>query len=237
MPTIAIIIPCYNETRRLQLQEFTNFLKAHNDIFIVFVDDGSTDDTNLFLRKITSFHPQTTLLSLKKNKGKGEAVRQGLNFAISKHTFDFIGYLDADLSTSLATFYNLYKIAESENLDIVLGSRIKKIDTNIKRSFFRHLIGRVIATIIDKKFNLGIYDTQCGAKVFKTIILNGATQSSFYTKWFFDVEILVRIHKQNKNIKAVETPLPSWHSVKNSKINVFSFFKVVKELMALWKNY
>lgn len=237
MSTIAIIIPCFNEVARLQEQEFIHFLKSHPDVFMVFVNDGSSDGTSNVLNRIAEATSKAKVLNLGKNKGKGEAVRQGLLFALKEGYFDFIGYLDADLSTSLPTFYKIYQFAHSEALDIVLGSRIKKADTVIERTFFRHYVGRIIATIIDKKLKLGIYDTQCGAKVFKSEILNNQIQEPFTTKWFFDIELLIRIFRNVPEIRIFEMPLHSWRSVGNSKINILSFPEVAKDLMQIWRHY
>jgi dolichyl-phosphate beta-glucosyltransferase len=163
-------------------------------------------------------------------------VRQGILKALSTNV-NYIGYLDADLSTSLEEFYNLYEIMLARDADIVLGSRIKKADTNIERSFGRHLIGRSIATIIDRKLKLGYYDTQCGAKIFSSRILKQVVSESFLTTWFFDVEIFMRLKKSAKQLNILEIPLTSWRNVKNSKLNILSFPAVVKEIYILLTKY
>src|SRR6266487_229826 len=105
------------------------------------------------------------------------------------------------------------------NADIVFGSRIKKADTNIERSLARHLVGRTIATVIDRKLKLGYYDTQCGAKM------------------FFDVELFMRLKKHEKELNIFEIPLSSWHNVKDSKLNALSFPVVIKEIYILLTKY
>jgi glycosyltransferase involved in cell wall biosynthesis len=202
----------------------------------IFVNDGSKDETKKLLDQIKRCTTQTTVLSLPKNSGKGEAIRQGVKVALLDRP-NYIGYLDADLSTSLDEFYQLQKQAFLKDIDMALASRIKKIDTIIERSFIRHIIGRIIATIIDKKFNLGVYDTQCGAKIFKPQILEKVIHKPFYTKWFFDVEILWRIKDLNIDYKASEVPLKAWRNVKNSKISVLSFPTILKELFILLTKY
>jgi glycosyltransferase involved in cell wall biosynthesis len=200
------------------------------------VNDGSKDETKKLLDQIKRCTTQTTVLSLPKNSGKGEAIRQGVKVALLDRP-NYIGYLDADLSTSLDEFYQLQKLALLKDMDLVLASRIKKIDTTIERSFLRHIIGRILATIIDRKFNLGVYDTQCGAKIFTPQILEKIIHKPFYTKWFFDVEILWRIKCLKKDYRASEVPLNIWRNVKNSKISVLSFPAILRELFILLTKY
>lgn len=235
MPSFAIIIPCYNEAKRLQKKAFVEFIKTHNDVHIYFVNDGSTDETQSILIDLQQQSISFSIIRLQKNKGKGEAIR--LAMLELCNNYDFIGYLDADLSTSLEEFYSLYQKMLSKNISVVFGSRIKKLDTIIERSYGRHIIGRAIATIIDRKFRLGCYDTQCGAKIFSSETLKAIIQQPFYTQWFFDVELFARIKKQNGQLNALEVPLSVWQNVKGSKLNALSFATIIKELYLLLTKY
>ena len=235
MSTIAIIVPCFNEANRMQPQAFVAFGKANSGSVFFFVNDGSRDQTGELLEKINEQLPNSRVIHLAQNKGKGEAVRQGLLTAIDED-FSFAGYLDADLSTSLEEFQRLCKIAIEKNADVVFGSRIKKLDSHIERSAARHLIGRGIATLIDNRFGLGIYDTQCGAKIFSSSILPAVLKEPFLTRWFFDVELFLRIRNEHKTA-AYEVPLQKWTNVKNSKISLASFPSVAKELWTLSRKY
>lgn len=236
MPSIAIIIPCYNEAVRLQPDVFLNFATLHADVQYFFVDDGSTDNTMQVLQQIKNISPTSIIISIRTNVGKGAAVHTGMLQAM-QNNFLLIGYLDADLSTSLESFYELCQTALRNQLDMALASRIKKIDTVIERSFLRHIIGRMIATIIDKHLQLGVYDTQCGAKVFAPAVLQTVLEKPFHTSWFFDVEIICRIKQQHPQYRAREIPLAVWRNVKDSKIGLLSFPKIIKELLVLLSKY
>ena len=236
MPSIAIIIPCYNEAARLQPVMFQNFISLHPDVQYFFVDDGSTDNTAQVLQQIKNIAPSSVIIPLRTNVGKGAAVQTGMLQAMQSN-FLLIGYLDADLSTSLESFYEIGQTALHNQLDMALASRIKKIDTVIERSFLRHIIGRIIATIIDKHLQLGVYDTQCGAKVFTPAVLQNVLEKPFYTSWFFDVELICRIKKQHPQCRAQEIPLAVWRNVKDSKIGLLSFPKIIKELLVLLSKY
>jgi len=236
MPSIAIIVPCFNEAKRLPTAAFLNFIHSHHDIQFYFVNDGSSDMTEHILKELAS-SSDISVLNLPKNKGKGEAVRQGILKALSSKPIDYIGYLDADLSTSLEDFYGLYQTMIAQKADVVFGSRIKKADTNIQRSSLRHLVGRIIATIIDKKLRLGYYDTQCGAKIFSSAILKPAVREPLLTRWFFDVELFMRLKTNGQPLNTLEIPLTSWHNVKDSKLNILSFPVVIKEIYILLSKY
>lgn len=237
MFSLAIIIPCYNEERRLNIEAFQVFSQAEPETLLVFINDGSSDRTKQALESIQKCAVlNTQIISLSKNAGKGEALRAGMFFCL-ENSIPFIAYADADLSTPLSEIMRLYQIAISEKVDIVLGSRIKKIDTVIIRSTFRHIVGRFIATIIDNKFKLGCYDTQCGAKVLKATSLVSIIQYPFITKWFFDVELLLRYRKKFNAINAREIPLKRWTTKKGSKVNVLQTGLILKELYLLLTKY
>jgi glycosyltransferase involved in cell wall biosynthesis len=236
MQPLVIIIPCYNEAKRLQIAAFQNFIDSHADVQLYFVNDGSNDGTKNILKTLLDSSGRISIFNLSKNKGKGEAVREGILQALQTDV-RFIGYLDADLSTSLEEFYNLYEIMVHQNADIAFGSRIKKADTKIERSFGRHFVGRTIATILDKKLKLGYYDTQCGAKIFSSGILRQVVHEPFLTRWFFDVELFMRLKKTKQQLNTLEIPLSSWHNVEDSKLNVFSFPVVLKEIYLLLTKY
>ena len=232
MQSIIVIIPCYNEAARIDRSAFLKFSTEQDEIKLYFINDGSTDDTGEILKQL---HQQSNgkigFHQLKSNSGKGEAIRQGILLAL-EHQTDFIGYLDADLSTPLFEFKRLTSLAIVKNADVVFGSRMKTANTDIKRALLRHYIGRFIATIIDAYFKFGIYDTQCGAKVFKASSLLQIMQRPFLTSWFFDVEIFDRL----RNIKKLswhEEPLQTWENKSQSKLNIFSFPLVCKELFKL----
>jgi dolichyl-phosphate beta-glucosyltransferase len=235
MPSTAIIIPCYNEAKRIKVSEFISFAIQHPYVQLYFVNDGSTDNTQNVLLQIQQSSP-AKVITLQKNSGKAEAIRKGFIVAL-ENQHDIIGYLDADLSTSLSEYLKLKILLIENEFDFVLGSRIKKIDTIIERSFFRHIVGRIIATFIDWKFKSGVYDTQCGAKIFRSVIVEKVIDKPFHTKWFFDVELLLRIKKTCPGFKAAEIPLSKWQNVPNSKLSILSFPAVAKDLFVLLNKY
>ena len=238
MPLIAIIIPCFNEEKRLASSEITNFLSQHPEYDFIFIDDGSTDKTGQMIEEIEAVNKeQVTKIKLKTNKGKAYAVREGLLLSVSKKKYAFIGYWDADLSTNLDELVRMTGIMIDQKLEFAFGSRMKKLNANIKRSGFRHLAGRITATIIDSRYNLGIYDTQCGAKLFSASMAEMISKEIFVTNWLFDVEIFLRIKEYHPIATGEEIPLLNWTSRPGSKINVLSAPHLLIELIKLMRAY
>src|SRR5581483_4853652 len=98
----ALVIPCYNEAQRVDVPAFHQFLAKASDVRLVFVDDGSTDQTAAVIEQLQSGHPETVqLLKLARNQGKAEAVRQGVLFALDQFNPAVVGFWDADLATPL----------------------------------------------------------------------------------------------------------------------------------------
>lgn len=238
MSKIAVVIPCYNEALRLKKEEFIRFAHNLSDVTLFFVNDGSTDNTQDELESIRNAAPAAIrILSLPVNKGKAHAVSQGIKSALAYSEYSHIGYLDADLSTSTSEMYRLYQLALTNSYDYVLGSRIKLLNTVIERSFFRHLAGRVIATLIDSRYKLGVYDTQCGAKCFTNELAHAFAEKPFYTKWFFDVEILLRLRRLQPSGRGVEIPLTGWKDPGNSRISILNFAGVIRDIYFLFTRY
>ena len=223
MSECAIIVPCYNEARRLDLEQFSRFIEQHPEFLFLFVNDGSSDNTGKLLKKFCSNHPNSSLLELKKNCGKAEAVRAGMLYA-KEFPVSFIGFCDADLATPLDEFCGMLALAQ-ENTLFISGCRIMRLGSIIVRKTSRHLIGRVFATVASWHTDLPIYDTQCGAKIYHIRTVEKAFQRPFVTKWFFDVELLRRLisvyGREQVIDNSVEYPLHCWIEKSGSKLRLF----------------
>ena len=238
MSKVAVVIPCYNEALRLQTEEFIHFSKRQPNTIFYFVDDGSTDKTLQKLEALQKDIPDSVrILSMQTNKGKAEAVRRGIIDAAGTNEFSHIGYLDADLSTSISEWNRLCQIAVDNSYDYIIGSRIKLLDAVIKRSAFRHIVGRFLATVIDSRYSFGIYDTQCGAKCFTTELARLVSEEPFRTRWFFDVEILLRMRNRQPAALGAEIPLKAWHDPGHSHIGIRNTAGVLKDLFSLFRHY
>lgn len=120
----GIIIPCYNEEKRLDTQAFVSFTREHSDYHLCFVNDGSKDNTLQVLYAMKAQVPQgISIVDVKKNSGKATAVRAGARFLFSMPEIAHIGFMDADLSTDFRDFKDLVKTLKRENKLVVFGSR------------------------------------------------------------------------------------------------------------------
>lgn len=247
MSRSLIVVPCYNEARRLDLSSFRNFLERKTDaIQFLFVDDGSTDDTLTVLAELQRAHPEAIdVFPLSQNQGKAEAVRQGFLQAATRD-IDFVGFWDADLATPLEAISDFCRLLEENpSIDVVFGSRVQLLGRSIERSTARHYLGRMFATTVSLVLGLKVYDTQCGAKLFRahpdTFTL---FREPFATRWIFDVEIIARMIRAEQEAstrpsaeRIYECPLAHWRDVQGSKLKSTDFLKAIYELLRLRLTY
>ena len=239
--SLSIVIPCYNEEKRLPLDEFHSFIETHPDVRLCFVNDGSTDHTLEVIRELKRDSPEIVdIVSYEKNAGKADAVRKGIHYCNGNYKHSCIAYLDADLSASLQECIRLKKYL-NETVQFCFGSRMMRIGSVIERQKIRFLIGRVIATCISMMLNLKVYDTQCGCKVFTREASYSLFAEPFVSIWLFDVELFFRyiaLYKR-KDIeeKMLEVPLARWIDRGESKVKKTYFLKLWLDLYRIKKQY
>lgn len=233
----AIVVPCYNEEKRLKTGELLSFLAAEPGVFFVFVNDGSRDATGRLLKGLVGKSGgRAALVDLDRNCGKAEAVRRGFLKAFELG-YEYIGYWDADLAAPLSLLPEFVSAMDAGKT-VVLGSRVKLLGRNIRRRAARHYLGRLFATAVSVILKLPVYDTQCGAKLFRrTPGLVAAMSAPFRVKWTFDVELLGRLAflegAENAHDSWVELPLASWEEVGGSKVRAADFLRSGFELVKL----
>ena len=244
--TCTIVVPCYNEAVRLQPARFTEFLEQDEHVNFLLVNDGSRDDTLAVLRHLEMQHPDRIhVLDQQPNQGKAAAVRNGLLTAMARGDSAYVGFWDADLATPLYVIPLLLdKMLEDPHLEMVFGSRVRLLGHAIHRRPVRHYLGRIFATVVSTLLRMPIYDTQCGAKLFRiTPHLRQILELPFQSRWIFDVEIIARFlaihHRDTAYVCHViyEKALPSWEDVAGSKVGPLDFFKAFYELMRIEKAY
>ncbi len=240
MNTTVLVIPCFNEAARLNGDAFTAFLQRHPHIHCLFVNDGSTDTTAGILDSLAQKSTNISVLHLKTNSGKAEAVRQGFIKAFAMKA-SAVGFIDADLAAPLECVPELEHYLIEPRTEIVIGARVALLGRRIQRDETRHFCGRVFATLASRVLHLRIYDTQCGAKLFRvTDRLKKVFAAPFSVKWIFDVEILARFMITEKDGYTlvrdicVEHPLQTWTDIKGSKLRSRDFFI---STLDLWKIY
>ncbi len=246
MSRTVIVVPCYNEARRLDPDAFAAFVEHHDDVDFTLVNDGSSDNTAVILRALEARHPSRfSVLDLDPNRGKAEAVRGGLVKSFGEGV-DCVGFWDADLATPLAAIPQLRAVLDAQpEIDMVFGSRVKLLGRSIERSMLRHYLGRVFATVVSVMLRLAVYDTQCGAKLFRaTPEVTALFDDPFVTTWVFDVEIIARLIRARRSSHGpdvagsiYEFPLEEWHDVAGSKLGPSDFARAVGEIFRIWRTY
>lgn len=241
MRKTAIIVPCYNEAKRLKPEEFQKYARQDRDVTFIFVNDCSTDNTRAVISGLCqSNQDQMLSVDLPRNRGKAETVRAGFLHAFALN-FDFIGYWDADLATPLYEIDKFRDLLADRQIHMVLGSRIRLLNRRISRKPLRHYLGRIFATFASLVLGVAVYDTQCGAKIFRnTSALQKVFRQPFTVNWIFDVEILARFILLGQKTDmpsleecAAEYPLEEWRDVPGSKINCLSFITAIQELIKI----
>ncbi|XP_017780287.1 PREDICTED: dolichyl-phosphate beta-glucosyltransferase [Nicrophorus vespilloides] len=252
---LSVIVPAYNEEERLQpmLDECTEFLenRAKNSDFkyeIIVVSDGSKDGTvaiaNKYCEKIGV--DKIRVLDLETNRGKGGAVRLGMQSARGAMLlfadadgatrFSDLTKLELSLQDILKSDYLKNPVAVSRDLGISIGSRAHmENDAVANRSFFRTILMYGFHFLVWMFAVRGIKDTQCG---FKLLTRNAALkcfESLHVERWAFDVEMLFIAQKLKIPITEVAV---NWTEIDGSKVTPFwSWIQMGRDLVLIWLRY
>ncbi|MBQ7449906.1 glycosyltransferase [bacterium] len=236
----AIVIPCYNEGKRINPHQYIEGLKDFSSQ-VFLVDDGSKDNTFEILKKLEKSVPDRFIaVKCAQNGGKAEAVRRGMNEALSRN-FRHIGFMDADLATPFSEIPSFMK-AFKDNPDVssVIGVRLRLAGHNVQRSNIKSFIQKIIATMGSVLFSPKVSDTQCGAKMFRSDVLKPAVKDAFSVKWLFDQELLTRLSRlpQNRGKNWLyELPLSQWLDVGGSHVKKSDYIKCLKDYFRLLMKY
>ena len=241
----VIVVPCYNEAARLDVPAFVSFLERSEGVAFVMVDDGSTDGTPRLLEQLRAAAPRrVSVLGLGENVGKAEAVRRGVKVALRRSPAT-VGYWDADLATPLEAILDFRSVLDGRpDTVLVMGSRVALLGREIRRSWKRHLLGRTFATAASLVLGLTVYDTQCGAKLFRVTRETAALfDRPFRAKWIFDVELLARMVASARASDGgdaaaaiYEYPLQRWQDVAGSRLKSHDFLVAATDLAAIhWR--
>ena len=240
-----IVVPCYNEARRLPVDAFRAFVAAEPRVRFVFVDDGSTDETQHVLSRLVATAPnrfQTIVQG--SNRGKAEAVRVGMLSAFAGGG-RYAGYWDADLATPLSEIPRFIDVLDAHcEREMCFGARVQLLGREIHRRTFRHYIGRLFATAASVTLRLPVYDTQCGAKLFRVSPgMRTLFAEPFLGRWTFDIEIIARLTQQCASEQRCpselmyELPLDEWRDIDGSKVRPLDFFAALIELGRIRRRY
>jgi glycosyltransferase involved in cell wall biosynthesis len=229
-----MIVPCFNEEKRINL-DYWNKLTELTNVNWIFVNDGSSDGTKILLSQINN----SSIINLESNSGKAEAIRKGILETFNKdqsEIFQF-GYLDADSAFEIEDIKNVIKLffSKESTYDSYWGSRVALSGRIITRNNLRHILSRILITIFGYRLGNLPYDPQTGFKVFKFSNQQMSIfDKNFSTKWFVDLEILLRFKSvDKKDMKIWEEPVNSWKDIEGSKIRGLEIITVFRDLVKI----
>lgn len=229
MPSISVVIPCYNEEKVIinTVKKIKNFFDQQKiDFEIIIIDDNSTDHSLKLIKTLES--DSIIVLHNDQNQGKGYSLRRGLQIAKK----DFLLIFDADSSTPIEELNKL--LVFTNEFPIVIGSR-RTINSQIKISqpAWKSFLGRMGNKIIKNYLNLPFSDTQCGFKLFSREIKWLIDQCTI-NRWGFDIEILYLAQQHNIPIKEVGV---EWFNDFNTKVKPLDYFKTLAEVIKIKRQH
>ena len=236
---IYMVVPCYNEEKRLDVSYWSHILERipKDSCCFSFVDDGSTDDTTRLLQHLADKY-SIKLISLNNNVGKANAIRHSFELLSEKGQYgDVYGFIDSDSAFSAEEVVERISSVKQDikNSDAVFMSRIKISGTQIVRSTKRHILSRIIYTYLARDWEWAPYDTQCGFKFFLfSDNLHQSLKGKFATSWFFDIELVVRLSSLAGNrIFIKEIPLQFWTEREGSKLRGKELIRIFVEIIRI----
>lgn len=228
---VSVIIPAYNEEKRIAktLDAVTTYMaKTFERYEILIVNDGSTDNTEDVCMPFLD--DKTKLLSYGENRGKGGAVK----FGIEKSAGDFLVFTDADLPYPVKNIKKAADLLSDNECDFVLGER-KQAAGEKKYPLMRRIMSRIFSFFVKIITGLNVPDTQCGFKAFSKNCAKTVFSKTTICGWGFDVEAIFIAVKHG--FRYTRLPVELYHDIGGSKINAFKdSAKMLSELKKIKEN-
>lgn len=217
----SIVVPAFNE--EANIERVVKATLELGDIEVIISDDGSNDKTLEVARELAKL--ENVLLVSGRHKGKGAAIKKGLEVANG----DILGFLDADMSAHPKALLGLFKEI-GNGADVAIGSRdLPDSIIPVKQPWHRRFMGYVYKSFTRRLFKIDIMDFKCGMKVFKREVWENITVKT--DGFAFDTELIARAHKKGYKIK--EVPI-TWQDFRRSKVNpIIDPIKMAIELLKM----
>lgn len=220
MSSLSIIVPAFNEARRLPatLKTLCEYLQARrfDQAEILVVDDGSSDATAALTLEFSKHSPLVRLLSNSVNHGKGYVVRQGLLAA----RYEWVLFTDADLSTPIEDLSRLETAVQDSGADGALGSRaLNRKLVGTRQPLWREFSGQFFNLVMRLVTGLPYGDTQCGFKLLRRDVAQAVAARQTLTGFGFDVEILFIARSLGYRIQEVAV---RWNNAEGTKVSIWN---------------
>ena len=232
-PFLSIVVPAYNEERRLvaSLESIASYVDtAGIDAEVLVVDDGSKDKTAEVAAKALAGRNGRVIRN-GENRGKGFSVRRGVLEARGR----FVLLTDADLSTPIGEHAKLAAVIRDRDLDVVIGSRaLPHSDVQVRQGWLRQSMGRSFNTFIRATTGLPFRDTQCGFKLMDRERVKPLIEKMAVNRFAFDVELLFLCARFGLTVADVPV---TWRNAAGSKVSLFGdpLNMIVDVLRVRWR--
>jgi dolichyl-phosphate beta-glucosyltransferase len=226
---LSVIIPAYNEEHRLpgSLRQLKAYLEPRRGNFeIILSDDGSRDGTLAVMEDEARRHHYVRVVHLPENRGKGRALAEGV--AVSSGRLVLI--TDADLSAPIDELPDL-EAALSNGAGVAIASRAKKGSKEVSQPLPRMVMGKTFNLAVQAMLLPGLWDTQCGFKLFPGDLARELFGELKTDGFAFDVEILYRAKRRGRKIK--EVPVHWVHSAPTRVLAVRHSAQMIKDLFRI----
>jgi dolichyl-phosphate beta-glucosyltransferase len=214
-PRLSIVIPCYNEEQRLPrtIEQIERYLaRGEASYELILVDDGSSDGTRTIMDAAAGRNPSVRLEALPHNRGKGRALAEGVAAARGAE----ILVTDADLSTPIEELEKL-RGALRGGAGVAIASRaLRGSRVEVSQPIYRVLMGKAFNLLVQAVLLPGIWDTQCGFKLFRADVAHEAFAGLTTDGFGYDPEVLYRVKK--KGVKIAEVPVV-WRNSAPTKVS------------------
>ena len=227
---LSVVVPCYNEEARLPrtIQQIERFLDARKTEYeLILVDDGSADGTRQVMDAAAESHASVRVEALPDNRGKGRALAVGVEASRG----DEILVTDADLSTPIEELDKL-QAALNAGAGVAIASRaLRASRVEVSQPIYRVLMGKGFNLIVQAVLLPGIWDTQCGFKLFRGDVAHRVFANLTTDGFGYDPEVLYRARKQG--VKIAEVPVV-WRNSAPTKVSpIKSSLDMLKHVVRL----
>lgn len=176
MTFLSIVVPCFNEEESVEifLKEICRELDGY-DFEVIYVNDGSTDNTLENIRNLASSNSNVKYISFSRNFGKESALYAGLMNASG----DLVCVMDADLQHPPSMVGEMIEIISNENVDVVAARRTTRKGESKIKSFFSHLFYKVF----NRVSNLDLVEGATDFRVMTRQVVDSILQLAEYNRF------------------------------------------------------
>lgn len=229
---LSVIMPGYNEGEKIRenlgkVSELLEDLVTQYEI--VFVNDGSSDDTSTQAHEAQLQNDNITVIDLTENQGKGNALKLGT----AKAKGQYVMFLDSDLDLSPVTIKDFLAIMEKTGADVVIGSKLHP-DSQIHYPAVRRFVSFCYYLFLLVLFRLNVRDTQTGMKLFKADVIKPVMEKILVKRFAFDIEVLSIINRKHYKIADAPVILEYGRTTRWGRITIRDILNVFIDTLAIF---